>query len=293
MTSIMTALRLWLDQIRAAKPAPEDHRGPDALPVRITVDADGWLVGPGVIRMPSARGGASATMVAGTPVCVVRHATATPWGTGATIARSWRSSVESHSAHMTIDVVTEPARTAEVKRWRALGWSAEADQLAAADAGAAVVYQHRSLLTTAWHAYGATPSGVRTSGTIDGQHLNAISIGIEATCVGLVRRDKAGRWRGWSSAGGVGTGAVVPDDQVTDGWHTYHPSVLELERQIDAALLERFPSLAGVDVTITPSSYSANEGHTTQRVTRMAVGHWHVDPTRKTDPYPTGRGRGM
>lgn len=284
----------WADR---SLPPAEDHRGPE--PEALFIDADGWLHGPGVIRMPSARGGASATLAAGAPVCVVRHGTATAWGTGATIARSWRATYDTHSAHVTLDVIVAAARDAEVRRWRALGWRAEADQLAALAPGAAVLYQHRSLLTTSWHAAGSVEidgKDVVTSGTINGSGLNAISIGIEMTCVGQVARKLDRRWRGWLHGRGVGFGPAVPDDQVQviDGraWHTYHPAALELERQLDAVLLTRFPALAG-EVTITPSPYSVRRLGTKPTLQdAMQVFHCHVDPTRKSDPYPTGDERG-
>ncbi|MGL4445715.1 MAG: hypothetical protein ACRCU1_18975 [Alsobacter sp.] len=302
--SLFGSFASWWSE--SSRPQPEDHRGPEphvAPPPGLAIDADGWLVGDAVIRMPSARGGHSPKLSAGEPVCAVRHATATAWGTAGAIARSWRATVENHSAHVTIDVIVAAARDAEVARWRwrRLGWHAEADQLAAMAPGAAVIYQHRSLLTTSWHAYGALDDAAktRTSGTINGEHLNAISIGIEATCVGQVARKLDGQWRGWRSGQGVGYGPAVPADQVQTiggrSWHRYHP-VLALEIELDAVLLARFPSLTG-EVTITPSPYTARALKGELRalpVTRpaMQVGHIDVDPMRKADPYPTGSRRG-
>ena len=115
--------------------------------------------------------------------------------------------------------------------------------------------------------------------------------------MGQVARGAGGRYRGWASGLGVGHGAAVPDDQVqsVEGrtWHTYPLAALELERRLDAAFLERWPSLAG-DVVVTPSDYSARRLGVAP-VTRpaLAVGHVDVDPTRKADPYPTGRSRGL
>ena len=287
----MDALRAWIDSWRSSPQVPEDLSGDTA---RIEIGHDGWLSPhPAVIRMPSQRGRGS--ILRGRdgiePLCVVRHGTATPWGTGAAIARSWRATVQPHSAHVTIDVVTEPSRTAEVARWRLAGWQAEAEQLEALPVGAAVLYQHRSLLEQAWHAYGST-GGRRTSGTIEGHGLNVCSLGLEATCVGQVARRLDGRWRGWARGQGVGYGPAVPADQVqTIGirtWHTYHPAVLDLERQLDAALLVRWPALAG-DVTIDPAP---DTGGVPVTVPAMAVGHSDVDPSRKADPYPTGASRG-
>lgn len=295
--NLFEKLSSWWSE-RAAPRVAEDLRGPfrePPSPPRLSIANDGWIEGDAVIRMPSRRGGASPLLSAGTPVCVVRHGTATAWGTGGAIARSWRATSEPHSAHLTIDVITEAARDAEVARWRKLGWPGSAEQLAAMVPGTAVIYQHRSLLTTSWHAYGST-DGQRTSGTIDGQHLNTISIGIEATCVGQVARKLDGEWRGWKSGKGVGFGPAVPADQVqtigTRSWHVYHPSVLALEADLDSVLLARFPSLAG-DVTITPSPYTAAKiGAKPAMRPAMAVGHIDVDPTRKSDPYPTGDRRG-
>jgi len=291
--------RWWTDRVIAPV---DDHRGPDADPpdpLQLVLGADGWLAGASVIRMPSARGGTSPKLAAGEPVCVVRHGTATAWGTGGAIARSWRAELDNHSAHLTIDVVVEAARAAEVIRWRKLGWHQEAQQLAAMAPGTAVIYQHRSLFTTSWHAYGAI-GGQRTSGTVDGQHFNSISIGIEATCVGQVARKLDEQWRGWREGDGVGYGPAVPADQVRTiggrSWHTYHPAVLELERELDVLLLARFPTLAG-NVTITPSSYTSRvlqgefRAGSIVRPT-LAVGHIDVDPRRKADPYPTGDSRG-
>lgn len=281
----------------------EDHRGPDADPPDppgLVLGADGWLAGAAVIRMPSARGGTSPKLAAGEPVCVVRHGTATAWGTGGAIARSWRAEVDNHSAHVTIDAVVEDARDTEVRRWRKLGWIAEAQQLAALAPGTAVVYQHRSLYTTSWHAYGKLRDGTRTSGTINGEHFNPISLGIEATCVGQVARKLDSQWRGWAESDGVGYGPAVPADQVrTIGgrtWHTYHPAVLELERELDVLLLARFPTLAG-NVTIAPSPYTVRALAGELRASpiirpAMAVGHIDVDRRRKADPYPTGDNRG-
>lgn len=268
----------------------EDSRGEE--PAGVTIDAQGWIHGPGVIHMPSARGRGILY-----PRCVVRHGTATPWGTGAAIARSWRETYATHSAHVTIDVVTE--RTAEVKRWRDRGWNAEADQLAALAVGAGVIYQHRSLLDVAWHAAGSIGEGDAkevTSGTVGGVGLNYVSIGIEMTCVGQVAKRLDSRWRGWLAGRGVGYGPIVPDEQVEASggrnWHRYSPAALELEKQLDAALLARFPGLAG-EVTITPSPYSVRRLGVGPLIrSAMQVGHVDVDPTRKTDPYPTGAQRG-
>lgn len=268
----------------------------------MTIDAGGWLVGPGVIRMPSRRGpaaGKAPLLEAGTPKGVVRHGTATAWGTAAAIARSWRAEVETHSAHVTCDVIVEPARSAEVKRWRALGWAKEADQLAALAVGAGVIYQHRSFLSGSWHA------GSVSSGTIEGHGPNDATFGIEATCVGQVAKKLDDQWRGWRADDGddvkdegVGYGPAVPADQVeTIGgktYHRYHPAALEIERLMDAALLARFPSLAG-HTRIKPSSVTRQrklDGINTESVLRMAIGHEHFDPSRKTDPYPTGARRG-
>lgn len=294
--SIFTPFLSWWAGRASTLPPQEDSRGDD--PAELEIDAAGWIHGDGVIHMPSARGRAKYKTVGGLPSCVVRHATATAWGTGGAIAREWRRVVEPHSAHVTIDVVLEPSRTAEVKRWKALGWAKEAEQLAALPVGAAVIYQHRSFLEGAWHAYGALADATRTrtSGTIDGRHLNDISIGIEATCVGQVARKLDDRWRGWASGRGVGYGpAVTQEEVIVDerrSWHTYHPAVLAIETHLDALLLARFPSLAG-EVTITPSPYAAAKVGA-KPVTRpaMAVGHCDVDPTRKSDPYPTGARRG-
>lgn len=293
--SVFGRFRSWLADRAAPAIEREDSRGDEH---GMTIDAQGWIHGPGVIHMPSRRGGASAALAAGKPVCVVRHGTATAWGTGATIARSWRDTYDTHSAHTTIDVIAAAARDAEVGRWRALGWRAEADQLAALPIGAGVLYQHRSLLTTSWHAFGRLKdqAKTRTSGEIGGAGLNDIAIGIEATCVGQVARGAGGRWRGWAEGKGVGHGPAVPDDQVQTigraSWHTYAPVALDLERLLDAALLERFPGLAG-EVTVTPSPYSVRELGT-MPITRpaMRVGHVDVDPKRKSDPYPTGASRG-
>jgi hypothetical protein len=300
MSLFASISRWWVD--RSAAPA-EDHRGPDADPPdppHLVLGADGWLAGAAVIRMPSARGGTSPKLAAGAPVCVVRHGTATAWGTGGAIARSWRSTVDNHSAHLTIDVVVEAARDAEVARWRRLGWHAEATQLAAMAPGVAVIYQHRSLYATSWHAYGST-GGQRTSGTIAGAHFNSMSLGIEATCVGQVARKLDPQWRGWREDDGVGYGQVVTAGQVrTIGgrtWHTYHDAVLDAERKLDVLLLARFPSLAG-NVTITPSPYTARVLAGEFRAgpivrPALAVGHIDVDPRRKSDPYPTGESRGL
>jgi hypothetical protein len=274
----LDTLRSWIGSFRPA----------------LTIDAGGWLVGPAVIRMPSRRGGTSVLLSTQRPLGVVRHGTATAWGTGAAIARSWRDTFDEHSAHVTCDVIVEPARSAEVKRWRALGWAKEADQLAALPIGAGVIYQHRSFLQGAWHA------GSASSGTIEGHGPNDATIGIEATCVGQVARKLDDQWRGWRAESGVGYGPAVPADHVeTIGgktYHRYHPAALEIERLMDAALLARFPSLAGT-VGIKPSAVTKQrkrDGINAEPVLRMAIGHDHFDPTRKTDPYPTGalRGRG-
>jgi hypothetical protein len=293
----------WSERTRPQSPA-EDMRG-DEVP-EFVIDAAGWIHGPGVIHMPSARGRAKYKTMGGLPSCVVRHGTATAWGTASAIARSWRATLENHSAHVTIDVVTKDEQAAEATRWRKLEWHTEAAQLAAMAPGGAVIYQHRSLLTTAWHAAGSVGEGENkqvTSGTVAGLGLNDCAIGIEATCVGQVARKLDSQWRGWKSGAGVGYGPAVPADQVQTlggkSWHTYHPAVLEVERELDVLLLARFPSLAG-EVTITPSPYTvrAFKGELrAQPATRpaMAIGHIDVDPTRKADPYPTGaaRGRGV
>lgn len=292
----MSLLRRLLPWWPPAAPPADDLRGPED--VAVNLDGAGWLIGDGVIRMPSLRGGVSRMLAARVPAGVVRHGTATVWGTGAAIARSWRAKVEAHSAHLTIDVVLDPARTAEVKRWRAAGWHAEASQLEARPAGSVVIYQHRALTTTAWHAYGRNADGVRTSGTIDGgEHFNAATLGIEMTSVGRVAKRLDKQWRGWAAGKGVGYGPAVPDDQVVtvDGksWHRYHPAALEAEREMDRLLRQRFPSLAG-DALITPSEYAVGDiGAQPVLVPRMAISHKVVDPTRKDDPYLTGEGRGL
>jgi hypothetical protein len=291
----MSLLRRLLPWWPPAAPPAEDLRGPDDG--AISLDDDGWLVGDGVIRMPSARGGTSSVMSQRRPLGVVRHGTATAWGTAGAIARSWRAEVKTHSAHLTFDVVLTAARDAEVKRWRALGWHAEAAQLAALPEGAPVLYQHRSLFTSAWHAYGATPAGDRTSATIEGRHFNAATLGIEMTSVGRVAKRMDKQWRGWALGKGVGYGPAVPDDQVVtvDGksWHRYPPAALESERGLDRLLRQRFPSLEG-DALITPSEYTAKRiGAQPVLVPRVAIGHKVVDPTRKEDPYLTGEGRGL
>lgn len=79
-------------------------------------------------------------------------------------------------------------------------------------------------------------------------------------------------------------------------WHTYHPAVLELERELDVLLLSRFPSLAG-NVTITPSPYTSRVLRGEFRagpIVRPAMAVWHLDPDpcRKADAYPTGEDRG-
>lgn len=279
----LDSLRSWLGSFKTA----------------MTIDAGGWLIGPGVIRMPSRRGGTSLLLSTQRPLGVVRHGTATAWGTGAAIARSWRAELHAHSAHVTCDVIVEPARSAEVKRWRALGWGKEADQLAALPVGAGVIYQHRSFLSGAWHA------GSASSGTIEGYRPNDATIGIEATCVGQVARKLDDQWRGWRGDDGdevkdegVGYGPAVPAEQVeTIGgktYHRYHPAALELERLLDAALLARFPSLAG-HTRIKPSAVTKQrklDVINAEPVLRMAIGHDHFDPSRKTDPYRTGARRG-
>jgi hypothetical protein len=254
--------------------------------------------------MPSRRGGSAPTLEAGKPKGVVRHGTATAWGTGAAIARSWRDAFEEHSAHVTCDVIVPTLRDAEVKRWRDLGWTKEAAQLAELAPGAGVIYQHRSFLQGAWHAAGKTSAGEITSATIEGMGFNASCIGVEMTCVGQVARKLDDQWRGWRANDGdnvadegVGYGPAVPADQVEvigrKAWHRYHPAALEIERMMDAALIERFPSLAGAAL-IKPSTYTAKKlGHVSVTpILRMAIGHVDVDPTRKEDPYPTGAGRG-
>lgn len=287
----------WRDTAAIAHLEHEDSRGDE--PDILTIDAAGWIYGPGVIHMPSARGRGALTSPGGEPLAVVRHGTATAWGTAGGIARTWRDTYDTHSAHVTLDVVDEKARDAEVARWRKLGWHAEAAQLAALAPGDAVLYQHRSLLAVAWHAAGSVEIAgkkVVTSGTINGLGLNACAIGVEATCVGQVARGAGGHYRGWASGKGVGHGPAVPDDQVEiiagRAYHRYPPAALELERQLDAALLARFPRLAA-EVVVTPSAYSVREVKA-RPVTRpaLAVGHIDVDPTRKSDPYPTGLQRG-
>lgn len=284
----------WSEQAGRAVPH-EDTRGEE--PPGLVIDAAGWIHGDGVIHMPSARG--RGMLPAEGPTCVVRHGTATAWGTAATIARSWRATIENHSAHVTIDVVTKAEQAAEVARWRKLGWHAEAAQLAALPVGAAVLYQHRSLLAVAWHAAGSTEvagKSVTTSGTVGGWGLNQISLGIEMTCVGQLARKLDTKWRGWAEHKGVGYGPAAPDDQVElvagRAYHRYPEPALAMERELDRALLLRFPRLSG-DVVVTPSAYSIKEVQA-RPVTRpaMAVGHIDVDPKRKADPYPTGVQRG-
>lgn len=275
----------------------EDSRGDESPDLEI--DAAGWIHGDGVIHMPSARGRPKYKTVGGLPICVVRHGTATAWGTGGAIARSWRASIDNHSAHVTIDVITQAEQAAEVARWRKLGWHAEAAQLAALPVGSAVLYQHRSLITTAWHAAGSIGKGEDkqvTSGTVAGLGFNDCAIGVEMTCVGQVARKKDARWRGWAEGEGVGYGPAVPDDQVETiagrTYHRYPEAALAKERQLDEAMLVAYPQLRG-EVPITPSAYSVRELGARPTVRpAMAVGHVDVDPTRKADPYPTGAARG-
>jgi N-acetylmuramoyl-L-alanine amidase len=287
----------WGDTAALAHLEHEDSRGVEGDV--LTIDAAGWIHGPGVIHMPSARGRGPLTSPGGEPIAVVRHGTATAWGTAGAITRNWRETYDTHSAHATLDEIEKKARDAEVARWRKRGWRTEAAQLAAMAPGDAVLYQHRSLLSVAWHAAGSDDvdgKKVVTSGTVGGLGLNDCSIGIEATCVGQVARGAGGHYRGWARGKGVGFGPAVPDNQVEvigkRAWHRYPPAALELERRLDAALLARFPSLAG-EVTITPSPYAAAKTGA-KPVTRpaMAVGHIDVDPVRKSDPYPTGARRG-
>lgn len=287
----------WRDTAAMAHLEHEDSRGieDDAL----TVDAAGWIHGRGVIHMPSARGRGALTSPAGQPLCVVRHGTATAWGTAGAIARNWRETYDTHSAHATLDEIEKKARDAEVARWRKLGWRAEAAQLAAMAPGDSVLYQHRPLLSVAWHAAGSVEIAgkkVVTSGTVGGFGLNDCAIGIEMTCVGQVARGAGGHYRGWASGKGVGFGPAVADDQVEiigkRAWHRYPPAALEMERRLDAALLARFPQLGG-EVTVVPSAYSVRKvGAKPVTCSAMAVKHKVVDPTRKDDPYLTGEQRG-
>lgn len=295
MISLLKFFSWWNANAALAHLDDEDLQVEDEGAQGLTIDAAGWIHGPGVIHMPSARGRGALSSPGGEPLCAARHATATVWGTAGAIARNWRKFVEKHSAHVTIGVIVKRAQDAEVRLWRKLGWHAESAQLAALVPGDAVLYQHRSLITVAWHAAGSTDGEV-TSGTVNGLGLNYCSIGIEMECAGQVERDGAGAFRGWAREGGVGHGPEVPEDQVEIVgrrlWHRYPPAALALERRLDAALLARFPQLAG-EVTVVPSAYSVRELKA-KPVTRpaMQVGHVDIDPKRKSDPYPNGAGRG-
>jgi hypothetical protein len=72
--SLFEKLSSWWSE-RSTPHVAEDLRGPfrePPLPTSLSIDEDGWLVGDGVISMPSRRGGTSPLLAAGAPVCVVQ-----------------------------------------------------------------------------------------------------------------------------------------------------------------------------------------------------------------------------
>lgn len=170
----------------------------------LALDADGWLVGQGVTKIPSQR--KYERLVTGDPTHVVLHWTATARGTAKTLAQR---------------IAKLPPKGQAGSSWHiCVGSDGHLWQSVACEQGA-------------WHA------GGRTAATIDGKSYNRFSVGIEIENLGRVVKGRDGAWRAWPfMKPGYKPGPLVkPDDIFQYGNHWYQkfpPDQLDaLERLMD------------------------------------------------------------
>lgn len=149
------------------------------------------------------------------------------------------------------------------------------------------VVQFVPIMRNANHA-GGPGHGVFDTKAARGIHPNLVTVGIELHCAGGVRQI-GGEWRLVES--GVAHGKPIPDaDVVLDpqrpgrGWH----------RVTDYQLAQLGDLLAELELVLQPMPPGANERSTGEAVPSWAlprsprvVGHCSLDPTHRSDPWPT------
>lgn len=178
-------------------------------PKQYEVGEDGWLTGPRVVRVPTAR--TSGPLRSVVPLGVVWHWTATGNGTAKTIANAWRTrpTGDQHvgSAHLII----------------------ERD---------GTVYALAPFSAGCWHCI---------AGRIQGVKINHCTIGIEVVAVGRVAKKLDGYFRGWAKKLGVGYGPAVETSEVIQHrgrhYHWFSPAQQDAIRGIHAAILRRYPTM--------------------------------------------------
>lgn len=151
----------WLDWLKTffVNPQPHgDHGAEGEVSLDLDVDIGGWLEGPGVVTIPSAR----RYIVGKPPRAIVWHWTATGNGSAANLAKA---------------IVDMPRPGQRSASWHLL------------IARDGTIYQSVSLLDGSWHC---------AAGEIDGVRPNKCSVGIEIECVGRVKDfGEKGFRRGW------------------------------------------------------------------------------------------------
>lgn len=148
----------------------------------LALDADGWLVGQGVTKIPSQR--KYERLVTGDPTHVVLHWTATARGTAKSLAQR---------------IVKLPPKGQSGSSWHiCIGSDGHIWQSVAFEQGA-------------WHAGGATAA------KIDGKSYNRFSVGIEIENLGRVVKCKDGAWRAWPFLKpGYKPGPIVKQDDIEE-----------------------------------------------------------------------------
>jgi len=288
LTHLWRAIAAYL--AARVEPEQDDHGAPDALPAGaapvdlpdnddaivppgeraqlapLAVGGDGWLVGDGVIRVPTARAGYRWRTRSGQPGGFLLHWTATQHGTAPGMLRRSASGT-GPSVHFWIE-----------------------------DNG--TIYQQVPLTRGAGHAGGA--SSARLKDLADGRIVKASSgysansylIGCEVVQVGEVRwvRLDGARWvaaqphergavaMGWpfgavdKETGKPRKGPIVRPEQIVEGvddgrrrlYQDHTPAQLVALERLLTALVDRY-------------------GFTDEA---LSWGHVSVDPTRKRDPGP-------
>lgn len=221
----------------------------------LRVNADGWLEGARVERIPSARSQRLATR-GGTPAGIVWHYTATT------------SATDEGPRSLARRIAATPREGQRATSWHLIiGRSG-------------LIVQSVSLLRGAWHAGGETALRLRwvdvRSVDRDWEAVeapgsrasaNAIMIGVELENAGEVRR-VGGRWESWPFGRDGRRGQVIPDAQVVAHGTRWYQAYTEAQVDAAAAL-----------VRAVREAYVPTRGD-------CRWTHAELDPGRKSDPGP-------
>lgn len=281
--------RALLAPFFALLPKPEHHRDHDGdettrevLLPELIVNDDGWLVGDGVVHVPTER---TQRLVHGVPLGVCWHWTATR-GVGRRLAENIRKRPkpgERAASWGTLIPAEGPmvqSASLEDGTWHAGGDSAASFSMATRKGNEPELFGPRPKLVT-WHMTDK-PMSRRDKHAVS---ANSLLHGVEIENAGLVRKvstlwdpkrrewkKDVERWRAWpfqgQEANGRGPGPVIPDEEVVEyQGHHYHRFTAHQEHQAERL------------VRAMVTTYELPES-------AFRFTHKMIDPSRKSDPEP-------